>query len=137
VLGPPGSVEEVPGPQAPLLVLDDQRTLAGEDEKRLLVLLGVVETGLPGLEDREVDPELGKLDRRVPVLVLEGAPRAPPFREPPLGVPHVDDEPALGDGREPRSGVLEPCFGHATILAPREAMSFRSCAGLYRRASAL
>jgi len=52
-------VEEVPGPQASLFVLDDQRALARQDEERLLVRLGVVEGGLPGLEDGDVDPELG------------------------------------------------------------------------------
>jgi hypothetical protein len=66
----------------------------------------------PGREDREVDPELGELDRRVAVLVLEGTPRAPRLGEPPLGVPHEDDEPAFGDGREPRSEVLKPRFAH-------------------------
>src|SRR4029079_10676158 len=94
-----------------------QRALPGEDEERLLVLLGVVEGGLPGLEDGDVDPELGELDRPVAVLVLEGAARAPRLREPPLGVADVDDEPALGDGREPRSGVLELRLAHPPILA--------------------
>src|SRR5581483_200899 len=99
-------------PQASLLALDEQRALPRKDEERLLVRLGVVEAGLPGLEDRDVDPEVGEPDRRVAVLVLEGAPRAPPLREPPLGVAHVEDEPALSNGRQPRSEVLEPCPGH-------------------------
>ena len=30
----------------------------------------------------------------------------------PKGVAHVDDEPAMRDGPEPRSGVLEQCSGH-------------------------
>ena len=107
-------MEEVPGPQASLLVLDEQRALPRKDEERLLVRLGVVEARLSRLQDGDVDPELGELDRRVAVLVLEGAPRAPRLREPPLGVAHVDDEPALGDGREPRSGVLELRFGHGS-----------------------
>ena len=72
----------------------------------------MVEAGLSRLHDGDVDPELGKLDRRIAVLVLEGAPRAPPLREPPLGVTHVDDEPALAHGRESRSEVLELCPGH-------------------------
>src|SRR4051794_8071418 len=37
MLGPRRSVEEVPGPQTALLVLDEQRALAGEDEEALLV----------------------------------------------------------------------------------------------------
>jgi hypothetical protein len=81
-------------------------------EEVLLVLLGVVEAGLPGLQHGDVDPELVELDRRVAVLVLETASCTPPVRGPPLGVADVDDEPALTDVREPRSEVLEPCFGH-------------------------
>src|ERR1044072_5254232 len=102
VLGPRGGVEEVPRPEAPLLALDDQRALAREHQERLLVHLGVVEARLSGFQHGEVDPQLGKLDRRVAVLVLEGAPRAPRLGRPPLGVAHVDDEPALGDRRKPR-----------------------------------
>ena len=103
-------MEEVPGPEASLLSLDEQPALAGQNEERLLIRLGVVEAGLPGLQNGDVDPELGELDRRVAVLVLEGAPRAPPLRKPPLCVAHVDDEPALGNGRGPRSEVLELGF---------------------------
>src|SRR6185312_3974505 len=107
-----GTVEEVPGPQAALLVLDEQCALPRDDEERLLVRFGVVEAGLPGLEDGDVDSELAELDRCVAVLALEGAPRASALREPPLGVAHVDDEPAVGDGCQPRSQVLHACFGH-------------------------
>src|SRR5262249_19276900 len=46
VLGPRWSMEEVPGLQPALLVLDEQRAFSGEDEEVFLVLLGVVEHGL-------------------------------------------------------------------------------------------
>src|SRR2546425_1653445 len=42
VLGPGRGVEEVPRTQRPLLALDEQRALAGEDEKVLLLVLRVV-----------------------------------------------------------------------------------------------
>jgi hypothetical protein len=75
----------------------------------------VVEAGLSGLEDGEVDAELGELDRRVAVLVLEGAARASALREPPLGVACVEDEPAVGDGREARPGVPELRFAQCLV----------------------
>jgi len=37
VLGVRRAVDEVPRPQRPLLTLDEQQTLAGQDEKVLLV----------------------------------------------------------------------------------------------------
>jgi hypothetical protein len=36
-------VEEVPGPEATLLVLDEQRALAGQNEECALIRLGVID----------------------------------------------------------------------------------------------
>jgi hypothetical protein len=94
-------VEEVPGPQASLLPLDEKPALPCQNEERLLAGLGVVEAALARLQDGDVDAQLCELDLWSPVLVLEGASRAPALGEPLLGVAHVHDEPALGDGREP------------------------------------
>src|SRR4029453_19509752 len=101
MLGPGRRVEEVPRLEAPFVALDQQPALPAEDEERLLVRLGVVEDGLARLQDRDVDPELVELDRRLAVLALESARGAPALREPPLGVAQVHDEPALDDGCEP------------------------------------
>src|SRR5512144_2199071 len=98
MLRPGGTVEEVPRLEASLLVLDEQPALAGQNEERLLIGLGVIDAALARLEDGHVDPELLELDRRFAVLVREPARRAPRLRRPPLGIAHVDDEPALGHG---------------------------------------
>ena len=103
MLGPRRRVKEVPRPQELLVALYEQCAGSRKDEERLLVLLGVVENGLFRRQDGDIDPELWKLDRRVTVLIFEGASRAPTLGEPPLGVAHVDDEPAPSDGCEPRS----------------------------------
>jgi hypothetical protein len=100
MLGPRGRVEEVPLPETSLLALHDEPALTGQNEERLLVGLGVVEARLARLEDGDVESELLELDRSSTVLVLEVARRAPAVREPPFGVAHVHDEPALGDGCE-------------------------------------
>src|SRR2546421_6622959 len=42
VLGPGGTVEEVPRPKDPLLTLDEERALPGENQKILLLRLPVV-----------------------------------------------------------------------------------------------
>ena len=112
VLRPGRRVEEVPGSKASLLALDEQPALASENEERLLIRLGVIDAALARLEDGHVDPELREFHRRVAVLVREPARRAPRLRSEPLGIAHVDDEPALGDGGEPGASVLKPRFGH-------------------------
>ena len=111
VLRPGRRVEEVPGSKASLLALDEQPALAAENEERLLIRLGVIDAALARLEDGHVDPELREFHRRVAVLVREPARRAPRLRSEPLGIAHVDDEPALGDGGEPGASVLKPRFG--------------------------
>src|SRR3954447_16030444 len=112
MLRPGRTVEEVPGVEASLFALDEQPALAGQNEESLLIRLGVIDAGLTRLEDGHIDPELLELDRRLAVLVREPACCTPRFRRPPLGVPHVDDEPALRRGGEAGTGVLEACFGH-------------------------
>ena len=54
---PGRAVEEVPGFQAPLLILDDEDALAREDEEVLLHVLRVVlPVRLSRLEDVDADP---------------------------------------------------------------------------------
>ena len=74
-------MEEVPGPEASLLALDEQPALAGQNEERLLIRLGVLDAALAPLENRDVDPELRELDRRLAVLALEVARRSPAVRD--------------------------------------------------------
>src|SRR5436190_18069161 len=112
MLRPRGTVEEVPGLEASLLAVDEQPALTGQNEERLLIGLGVIDAALARLEDGHVDPELLELDRGFAVLVREPARCAPCLRRPPLGIAHVDDEPALSHGGKPGTGVLKPRFGH-------------------------
>ena len=105
-------MEEVPASEASLLVLDEQPALAGQNEEPLLIRLGVIDAALAPLENREVDPELHELDRRIAVLALEVACRSPAVREPPLRIAHVDDEPAIRGGCKAGARVVEPRFGH-------------------------
>ena len=59
VLRPRGAVHEVPLPQRPLLALDDEKRIAGEDEEILLIGLPVVHRHrLDGPEQTEADAEL-------------------------------------------------------------------------------
>src|SRR6188472_497491 len=106
-------MEEVPGSEEPLLALDEQPALTGQNEERLLIRLGVIDNALAGLEDGYIDPELRELDRRLAVLVGEPTRRAPRLRRKPLGIAHVDDKPTLRDGGKPGAGVLKPRFVHA------------------------
>jgi len=97
VLDAGGAVDEVPRAERPLLPLDEQRALAGEHQERLLLRFRVVEAvRLAGLDDADVDADVRK---RVPAG-LEPASRAERLRRPPLRIPDVHDEPAVGDGRE-------------------------------------
>src|SRR3954454_7896762 len=105
-------MEEVPGSETPLLALDEQPALARQDQERLLICLGVVDAALLGLEDSHIDPELRELDRRLAVLVREPTRRAPRIRRKPLSIAHADNEPTLGDGGKPGTGVLKPRLIH-------------------------
>jgi hypothetical protein len=61
VLGPGRAVHEVPGLQRPLLALDQQQALTGENEKILLLILAVVEAaGCPGASTPMLIPTWGK-----------------------------------------------------------------------------
>src|SRR5512146_1978272 len=91
MLRPGRTMEEVPGPEASLLALDEQPALAGQKKERLLIGFGVIDAALTRLEDGHVDPELLELDRRLAVFVGKPARRAPRVRRPPFGFPHVDD----------------------------------------------
>src|SRR4029077_14004512 len=103
-------MEEVPGSEESLLALDEQPALTGQNEKRLLVRLGVVDAALAGLEDGQIDPELRELDRRLAGLVGEPTRRTPRLGREPLGIAHVDDEPTLRHRDKPGAGVLKPRF---------------------------
>src|SRR5215210_872592 len=120
VLRPGGRMEEVPGSEEPLLALNEQPALTGQNEEGLLIRLGVVDAALAGPEDGHIDPELRELDRRLAVLVGEPTRRTPRLRREPLSIAHVDDEPALGDGGEPGASVLKPRFGQEPARRPSD-----------------
>jgi hypothetical protein len=91
-------MDEVPGPQAALLALDEQQALAGEDEEVLLLVLAVVHArGLAGREHADVDPEA-----REALVPLEAGERAEGPVEPPLRLAGVHDEPPLAYRNEAR-----------------------------------
>jgi hypothetical protein len=90
-------VEEVPLPEEPFHTSDEQAAFPGEDEKGLLLRLGVVEALRPArLQHAEIDAELPEPE----LLALEPARRTERLRRPPLGVPHVHHEPAVTGGCE-------------------------------------
>src|SRR5581483_7460519 len=105
VLRPRRAVHEIPRAERPLLALDQEQALAGEDEEVLLTRLAVVARGrLARLEHADRVPELRERDR----AALEDAAGAERLVRDPRRVPDVDDEPAPGGRREPSAGVLEP-----------------------------
>src|SRR5947208_2184288 len=106
-------MEEVPGSEESLLALDEQPAVTGQNEKGLLIRLGVVNAALAGLEDGHIDPKLRELDRRLAVLIGEPTPRAPRLRREPFGIAHVDDKPTLRDGGKPGASILKHRFVHA------------------------
>jgi len=102
VLGPGGTVEEVPRLKEPLLTLDEQPALARDHEERLLLILGVVEAvRLARLQNAELDADLR--EREFPAFetaVRTGRPLLTVLRCHPLGVLHVHDEPPVAGGGE-------------------------------------
>jgi hypothetical protein len=92
VLGPGGTVEEIPRAEEPLLAVDEQPAFPGQDEERFLLRLGVVEAvRLVRLEDGDVDPCRGATGfaRRVwvmlaredePIEVVMGRATRPDFK---------------------------------------------------------
>ncbi len=105
-------VDEVALAQRPLFVLDHDHAFAVEDQECLLAILAVVHgRALAGLEDPDVDPELGE----VADAGLEHRAAAQGVRPKSLGVRDVDDEPAFALGGEARlgfadMGFLDACF---------------------------
>src|SRR5439155_18393493 len=96
MLGPRRAVHEVPLRELPLLALDNEETLAGEDEEVLLRALAVVHAvGLPGLEDADVQSELGEAR-----LAFEDARAAEFVALEPRGIAGIEDEPTLPVGDE-------------------------------------
>jgi hypothetical protein len=53
-------MREVPCRERPLLALDEQETFTGQDEEILLCRFGVVQPFPSGLENAEVDAEVGE-----------------------------------------------------------------------------
>src|SRR5436309_11543498 len=128
VVGPGGTVKEVPRTEEPLLTLDEEPTLPAQHEERLLLRLGVVEAvRLARRQDVEPYAEL----RERELLALERALRAgrllsAVLRRQPLGVPYVHDEPAVAGGCEARAGVVERRLAHGASLQSRRKSRDRS-----------
>jgi len=92
MLGPARTVEEVPRPEEPLLTVDEEAAFRRTARGTPPAATGMIEAPrLARLEDADVDAELPEPE----LLALEPAPRAERLRRPPLGVPHVYDEPAV------------------------------------------
>src|SRR5436305_12142785 len=129
-------MEEVPDSEEPLFALDEQPALTGQNEKRFLVRLGVVDAALARHKDGQVDPELRELDRRRAVLVGEPTRRTPRLRREPLGIAHVDDEPTLRHGGKSGASVRKPRFVHAAKFSQttRRVSSTRERSGMHPEA---
>ena len=120
-------MDEVPSAQRPFLFLHDEHARTGEDEEVLLRRLGMEHPrGLAGLEHREGEAGVGEHLRlgvrplgEYARAALEHAAAAERVVSHPGGLADVDDEPAGGDRREPRTDVLQACF-------PDHARSFRN-----------
>jgi aminodeoxyfutalosine deaminase len=98
------AMEEVPPPQRPLLALHDGERLAVEQEEVLLIAFPVVHRQrLARVEHRQADSELRKHRPRA----SETRPFAAAVPHAPLGLPRVQDEPALPDRQESVLRLLE------------------------------
>ena len=119
MLGPTGTVNEIPGLHGPLLAFDQQQRLAVENEKVLLLVLTVVPAGrLARLQHADVDSEL-----REALLAFEPGVRAEDALEP-ARFARIEDEPALALGRKAGADALERSFGnHARILPIMEGLA--------------
>src|SRR5439155_9323155 len=109
------TMHEVPRTELLLLALDQQPALPREHEEVLLVGLAVVHPArLSGLEHRERIPDLSEHPRLQigPVgeharAALEDAAASEGIVAYPRGLPHVDHEPAVAHGRNPRADRLQ------------------------------
>ena len=109
-------MHEVPGLEAPLLTLDDQQALAGEDEEVLLRILGVIHAvRLPGSKDPDVETHLIEAS----LLAVEHRVEAELALEP-AQVASVDDEPALA--RWVETGLVLSSGASGTTLSRLVAM---------------
>jgi hypothetical protein len=107
----PTNACSVPGGQWTKSHLDQEQARAGEDEEVLLVRLVVVSAArLTGLQHGDRESKLWEGD----VVALDDARVAEHVVRHPRGVRDVDDEPAVGDRREPAEQLLESRFvGHS------------------------
>src|ERR671914_290954 len=113
VLRPRRAVKVVPLFHRPLLVVDDDDALAGQDEKALLRAFAVVAAvRLPGLEHVEAEAHV----REAHAGALEVAEPAHAARVQPARLAAVDDEPTVVGRDEPALESLHPCFGHCASL---------------------
>ncbi len=95
------AMHELPRAQLPLLAFDDQNCLARDDEEVLLVALPVVQGHrLARLEYERIDAQLLELPFPFEV-VRDQRYGAAAVGVTPLGVAHVEDEPALALRNEP------------------------------------
>jgi hypothetical protein len=108
----------------PLLALDHENALAGEDDEVLLLFaFSVVEAvRLTSAEDAE--REAGKVERHLvqigslpqhEVVGLEDADAAEAIVVQPRRIPCIDDEPAGADRRKARADILKACFRCHTV----------------------
>ena len=102
-----------PLPQWPLLALDDQQRLTGEDEEVLLIGLPVVHRHLfTRLEHGETDSNL-----REACFAFEAQTLSSPLLVAPAAFTGVQDEPALRSGSKSSCGLLERCLrNHRRII---------------------
>jgi adenosine deaminase len=112
-------VNEVPCLHRPLLPLDHQQRLTGENEKVLLLVLSVVPArGLARLQHADVDSEL-----REGGVAFEPGVGAEHALEP-AGLAGIENEPALALRRKAGADALERSFrNHARILPRMEGLA--------------
>jgi hypothetical protein len=106
-------MDEVPRGKRSLLALHEQNALAGDDEEVFLAGLCVVQPPRPTrLKHPHVDAELG--EGRLPGFEEAGRPEH--VVRLPRRVAQVDDEPAVGDGPQAGTGMLERRLVYHRVL---------------------
>ena len=111
-------MHEVPRAQLSLLALDDQNGFTRDHEEVLLIGLPVVHGHrLARLEHERIDAELVELPPALEV-VGDDANGAAAVGVTPLGVAHVEDEPALALGDESMLGLLQLRLGNHGLSLP-------------------